>query len=624
MLATRRPVTNLELSGQVPGGGPGDRHWLVNYYPVLSGAGDVLGVGAVVTDVTERRRAEEALRQTQSQFQLLVEGVKDYAIYMLDPQGRVVSWNPGAEHIKGYSREEVLGKHLSCFYTPEAVERGEPAEQLQLAAEQGRCEVEGWRVRKDGSRFWAATVLTALRDESGRLSGFTKLTRDATGQKKMEEELRRQAMYDGLTGLANRTLLRNRVEHAFSRRERRDEDLAVLLIDLDGFKKVNDTLGHGTGDQLLVQVAARLQQCLRPSDTAARIGGDEFGVLLEDLHDANDAARVAERILEALGLPFDLNDREVRVSASIGVVATPANQGAEEAMSNADLAMYTAKQGGKARYALFEPSMHAAAVKRLELEQDLQRALEAGEFDLRYQPILELQDGRIVGVEALLRWHHPKDGLLAPSAFIDVAEDTGLILPIGRWVLAVACKRARWLQAEWPSEPALSMSVNLSARQFRDPALVHDVTDALEKSGLDAEALTLEVSEAALMQDEEEGCTTLFQLKDLGVRVAVEAFGTGHSSLSRLRHLPLDVLSFDKSFIEGLRSGSSDWEFAGSILKMCETLEMDSHVEGIERSEQLSKLRELGCDEGQGYYLSRPLDLDETLEFIKSSEEVAP
>lgn len=619
VLETQRAIPNLELTGHTPAASGDERHWLVTYYPVLSGSGEVLGVGGVVTEVTERRRAEDALRRGQSLFQLLVEGVKDFAIYMLDPEGRVVSWNPGAEHIKGYSREEILGQHFSLFYTKEAIDRGEPEALLQVAAEQGRCAQERWGVRKDGSRFWVSTVVTALRDESGRLSGFAKLTRDATEHKAMEDHLRQQALHDVLTGLANRTLLRDRIQQAFRRRDRRDERLAVLFIDLDDFKRVNDTMGHDAGDRLLVEVAARLRECIRPSDTAARLGGDEFGVLLEDLHDPSDAARVAERILEVLQPPFVLAKTEVTVSASIGVVATPKGQSADEAMRNADLAMYAAKQEGRSRFALFEPRMHTAAVERLQLEEELRRALGAGEFDLHYQPIVDLRTGRIVGVEALLRWNHPKRGVLSPLAFIGVAEDTGLIVPIGRWVLDEACRRARLLREEDPTGPPLSMSVNVSVRQFADPALIDDVKHALAGSGVDAEGLILEVPEAALLQ-EEEGSARLCRLKDLGVRVALEAFGTGYSSLTQLRDLPVDVLSFDKSFIEGLKGGSSDWEFAGSILRMCQALELDTLAEGIERSEQLAKLRDLGCDEGQGYYLSHPLDLDQTLELIRSSE----
>lgn len=620
VLLSRQSITNHEVAGQTPAAPGEQRHWDVSYYPVCTSADEVLGVGAVVVDVTDRKRAEEALRHSEDVLRSLVDNATDYAIYMLDPDGKVTSWNKAAQSAKGYSRDEILGRHFSAFFTREDIEQGTPERHLKLAAEHGSWEQEGWRVRKDGSRFWASTVLTALRDESGRVRGFSKIARDLTEAKTMEDQLKRQALADPLTNLANRALFRDRVEHAFGRRERRDERLAVMFVDLDGFKKVNDTLGHDAGDQLLAEVAARLQDCVRPSDTAARMGGDEFAVLLDDLKRPSDAARVAERILEALSAPYDLAGTEVRVGASVGLVANPSGQSAEDVVRNADLAMYSAKQAGKGRYELFEPWMRSAAVKRLRLEADLRQAVDDEDFELHYQPIVELNTGRIAGVEALLRWHHPADGLVTPSAFMAIAEETGLILPIGSWVLRQACAQGRWLQAQHPIDPPLSMSVNLSPEQFHHSSLVEDVALALEESGLAAQSLILEVTEAALLEGGEESVTKLERLKQLGVRVALEDFGTGYSSLTHLRRFPVDILSLDKEFVQGLRRGSSEWAFAGAIVRLCETLEMDTLAEGIERGDQLAQLKALGCDEGQGYYLGRPLDLDETLQFVQSSE----
>jgi diguanylate cyclase (GGDEF)-like protein/PAS domain S-box-containing protein len=619
VLLSREPVIDREMAGHTSAAPGDERHWVFNCYPVISPSDEVLGVGAVVVEVTDRKRAEEALRQSEDVFRSLVENATDYAIYMLDAQGRVMSWNQGAQKVKGYSGDEILGRHFSVFFTKDDVDQGTPERHLKLAAEHGSWEHEGWRVRKDGSRFWASTVLTALRDESGRLRGFSKVSRDTTEAKAMEDQLKRQALADPLTNLANRALFRDRVEHAFGRRERRDERLAVLFLDLDGFKKVNDTLGHDAGDQLLVEVAARLQDCVRPSDTAARMGGDEFAVLLDDLKRPSDAARVAERILEALSAPYDLAGTEVRVGASVGLVANPSGQSGDEAVRNADLAMYSAKQSGKGRYELFEPGMHSAAVKRLRMEEDLLRAVEAEDFELHYQPIVELETRRIAGVEALLRWHHPTDGLVTPSAFMEIAEETGLILPIGTWVLRQACAQGRWLQAQYPIDPPLSMSVNVSPKQFHHPSLVQDVARALDESHLPAQSLILEVTEVALLEGGDESVTKLARLKDLGVRLALDDFGTGYSSLTHLRRFPVDILSLDKKFVEGLRRGSSEWALAGAIVTLCETLELDTLAEGIERSDQLTKLKALGCDEGQGYYLGRPLDLDETLQLVKSS-----
>ncbi len=620
VLDSREPIVNQELAGHTAAAPDEQRYWVVNYFPVLSSTDAVLGVGAVVVDVTERNQAEEALRHSEDLFRSLVENATDYAIYMLDPEGKVMSWNRGAEKAKGYSREEIVGRHFSVFFTTEDIEQKTPERHLKLALERGSWEHQGWRVRKDGSRFWANTVLTALRDASGRVRGFSKVSRDMSEAKALEDQLKRQALTDPLTSLANRALFRDRVDHAFARRERRDEGLAVLFVDLDGFKKVNDTLGHDAGDHLLVEVAARLHDCVRPSDTAARMGGDEFAILLDDLKSPSDAARVAERILGALSAPYEVADGQVRVQASIGLVANPAGQSGEEAVRNADLAMYSAKQAGKGRYELFEPGMHTAAVKRLKLEAELRQAVEDEGFELHYQPIVELETRRIAGVEALLRWHHPTDGLLAPSTFMDVAEETGLILPIGSWVLRQACAQGAWVQSQDPMEPPLSMSVNLSPKQFHHSGLVEDVARALEESSLPAQSLILEVTEATLLEGGEESITKLEGLKDMGVRLALDDFGTGYSSLTHLRRFPVDILSLDKKFVEGLRRGSSEWAFAGAIVSLCETLDLDTLAEGIERGDQLAKLKALGCDEGQGYYLRRPLGLEETLELVKSSE----
>ncbi len=620
VLVSGESITGCELTGQTPATGGERRHWDVSYYPVCTSAGEVLGVGAVVVDITDRKRAEEALRQSEELFRSLVQNATDYAIYMLDADGKVMSWNPGAQKAKGYSREEILGRHFSAFFTKEDVEQGAPERHMKLAVEHGSWQQEGWRVRKDGSRFWASTVLTALRDESGRVRGFSKVSRDTTDAKAMEDQLKRQALSDPLTNLANRSLFRDRVEHAFGRRERHDERLAVLFLDLDGFKKINDTLGHDAGDELLVEVAARLQECVRPSDTVARMGGDEYAVLLDDLKSPSDAARVAERILEALSAPYDLAGTEVRVGASVGLVANPSGQSGEEALHNADLAMYSAKQAGKGRYELFEPGMHSAAVKRLRQEEDLRRAVEEEDFELHYQPIVELETRRIAGVEALLRWHHPTDGLVTPSAFMEIAEETGLILPIGSWVLRQACAQGHWLQAQYPLDPPLSMSVNISPKQFHHPSLVEDVARALEESHLPAHSLILEVTEAALLEGGEDSIAKLTLLKELGVRLALDDFGKGYSSITHLRRFPVDILSLDKTFVGGLRRGSSEWALAGAIVTLCETLELETLAEGIERGDELAKLKALGCDEGQGYYLGRPLDLDETLQLVQSSE----
>ncbi|HEU4628594.1 MAG TPA: EAL domain-containing protein [Gemmatimonadaceae bacterium] len=431
----------------------------------------------------------------------------------------------------------------------------------------------------------------------------------------LEQRIVYQALHDSLTGLANRALFRQRVEHAAARAARGDR-IAVLFLDLDNFKAVNDSLGHAEGDRLLEAVAARLLQATRGCDTVARLGGDEFGVLLEGLVREADALVVVDRISSALRRPVRLQGREVMVSASIGVAHVEVGQDVEQVLRNADLAMYRAKAAGRGGHQVFEPGMHAAVLQRLELEADLRRAVERGELQLVYQPIVELDGGRTTGVEALVRWQHPSRGLVAPPAFIPLAEETGLIVPIGRWVLAEACRQARRWQLDAPDNRTLTLSVNISGRQLLDPALTGDVATALADSGLDPALLTLEITESVLMQDTEATLATLHQLKTLGVRLAIDDFGTGYSSLSYLQRFPIDVLKIDKAFIDGVARGGSDAVLARTIVTLAGMLQLTTVAEGVEHAEQHSHLLALGCARGQGYLFARPLAADDVSRFL--------
>jgi diguanylate cyclase (GGDEF)-like protein len=420
------------------------------------------------------------------------------------------------------------------------------------------------------------------------------------------EETAHEALHDSLTGLPNRSLFLDRMRHALARAERADAPVAVLFCDLDGFKTVNDSLGHRTGDRLLVLVAERLSGCLRPADTIARLGGDEFAVLLEELREPGDAARAAQRLLDALEAPFELREREFYISASIGIGAGV--EDAETLLRDADLAMYRAKGSGKGRYAVYEPSMHTAIVERLELEVDLKRALERDELAVVYQPIFSLVDGTVTGVEALVRWHHPTRGIVLPESFVPLAEESGLITELGRWVLRKACHQGALWRAKYPGHPGLGIGVNISGAQLREPGLVQEVAEALAQSQLDATGLTIEITETALMESFDRAIVQIDALKELGVDLAIDDFGTGYSSLRYLRRLPLDVMKIEKSFVDGIGRPDEEPALLRAIVDLAEIFGLRVVAEGIERPEQRQRLLELGCELGQGHLLSEPLD----------------
>src|SRR5882724_3914609 len=425
------------------------------------------------------------------------------------------------------------------------------------------------------------------------------------------EQLTRQAFRDALTGLPNRALFMDRLSHGLTRARRRHEHVAVLFLDLDRFKVINDTLGHTVGDQLLVEVSNRLGSALRPGDTVARLGGDEFGLLLEDVADAETAELVALRIEAELAKSLSFEGREVFVTASIGIALSSERLGTpEEVLRDADLAMYHAKAKGKARHEIFDGTMSAPALDRMDLEMDLRSAITNRDFRLHYQPILRLDTGRIVEVEALIRWQHEKRGLLQPDAFIGLTEETGLIVPIGQWVLTEACRQARTWQIEFPRSPALGMSVNLSAKQFQNPKLVEEITDALTMSGLDPACLKLEITESVVMQDVPATLAKLRELKDLGIRLAIDDFGTGYSSLGYLKRFPVDTLKIDRSFVKGLSKEGNDNAIVRAVVTVAKTLNMDVTAEGVETDQQRIELVALGCDRAQGFLFAKPADAD--------------
>jgi diguanylate cyclase (GGDEF)-like protein/PAS domain S-box-containing protein len=443
---------------------------------------------------------------------------------------------------------------------------------------------------------------------------------DITERKALEKQLEHQALHDPLTELPNRLLFMDRLKHALARTERREEPIAVLFLDLDNFKLINDSFGHAVGDQLLLQVADRLDSCMRPQDTVARFGGDEFTILLEDGAEVDDATLVAKRIIEELRAPFALLGYEQFVTASIGIALSSRTPGlpnvADDLLRDADAAMYRAKGTTKASFAVFEPSMKADALEQLKLANDLRRAIEHDEFVIHYQPRVEMMSGKIVGMEALLRWKHPERGLVWPDDFIPLAEEMGLIIPIGREVIAEVCQQAHLWHQQYQHDPPLLISVNISARQLQHPNFAEDITQVLQEFEVDPNAFELEITESVVMGDEEDIFDKLSELKSLGVRVAIDDFGTGYSSLSYLKRLPVETLKIDKSFISGLGRNPKDRLIASATISLAQTLKLAVVAEGVETARQATHLRKLGCDLAQGYYFAKPLTSEEASEFI--------
>jgi diguanylate cyclase (GGDEF)-like protein/PAS domain S-box-containing protein len=550
-------------------------------------------------DVTDRTRAQQAAQRLAA----IVQSSSD-AIYSVAADMTVTSWNAAAERLLGRSAEEMLGHPIAKVWPPEQLEANRSMIERAFAGEV-ITNFETERLHRDGTSVAVTVSSSPIKDESGAITGVSVIARDITQRKQLEEQLVRQALHDPLTGLANRALFTDRLEHALARGRRPGATVAILLIDLDGFKDINDSLGHDAGDDLLTIAGMRLQGHARSGDTVARLGGDEFGVLLEDIA-AAEAVRSAGALLEGLATPIVLRDRDLTPTASIGI-AIAAAEDAETLLRNADTAMYAAKRQGKGRYALFEPAMHATVIERLDLAADLSRAVERGQLHLCYEPQISLGSGRICCLEALVRWRHPTRGEVSPGEFIPLAEETGMILPIGHWVLREACRQVKTWQERWPAPAPLTIAVNLSARQLQHRGIVDEVSAALAAAGLDPQSLVLEITETAIMEQLDAAIAILTELRRLGVRLALDDFGTGYSSLSYLQRLPVDILKIDRSFVAGVARSTQDSALARGILTLGQTLGLETVAEGIETAEQLAALRELGCQLGQGYFFARPL-----------------
>jgi diguanylate cyclase (GGDEF)-like protein/PAS domain S-box-containing protein len=561
-------------------------------------AGQPLYWQGVIFDITGRKEAEEQLRLSEAELRALFEAMDD-VVFEIDVRGRYLNVAPTNPSLLYRPREELLGKTLHEVLPAKKAE--ELISHIRRSLESRKTERVEYSLAIEGRELWFEGTVTPLSQESILFVG-----RDITERKALEEQLTYQALHDPLTELPNRLLFTDRLRHALSRAKRPQQAVAIMFMDLDNFKVVNDSLGHQTGDRLLKLVSKRIRNYLRPEDTVARLGGDEFVFLLEDT-DADGASRIAERILEELRVPFTLGRRQFFVTASLGITVGGSNEKrAAELLREADLAMYRAKHSGKARYAVFEETMNARALERLELEHGLRRAVERNEFVVYYQPEVSLATERIVGFEALVRWKHPERDMLLPEQFIPLAEETGLIVPIGEAVLKEACRQVKeWHEQRLSDLPAVC--VNLSARQFREPGFVDTVAHIIDEAKLEPHHLFLEITESTAMSDAIATAATLEELQDLGVRAIIDDFGTGYSSLSYLEAFPVDYVKIHHSFVRGLGKHSRAETLGSAIISLAHALGLKVIAEGVETEEQFNRLRELGCDLAQGYYFAYPL-----------------
>ena len=569
----------------------------------------------VVEDITEHREAAQEIERLNRHNQLILDSAGE-GIYGLDTEGKTTFVNPRATAMTGFDPEDLIGKSQhEVVHHSFSDGTSYPREECPIYAALTDGEIHHvddevfWR--KDGTSFPVEYTSTPIR-EQGEITGAVVTFTDITERKALEERLEYQAFHDPLTDLPNRQLFVNRLGHALRRTSRQRNRVAVLFMDLDGFKVVNDSLGHEVGDRLLVAVAERLQGCLRPEDTLARFGGDEFIVLLEEIESPDDALRVTQRIIEEFRGSFVLEGRELFVRLSLGVALGDAHtKSSEELLRDADMAMYRAKDEA-ADYRVFDPDMYEQALRRMELEHDLWSVLKKEELRVYYQPKFRLgQTDKIEGIEALIRWEHPQRGLMLPEEFIPIAEETGLIIPIGGWVMKEACRQAKEWQERYPSELPLSVCVNLSAAQVRHPGLLKDVSAALQESGLEANSLVLEITEGTLFKDTEVIETVFGELKAQGVRLIIDDFGREYSSLSYLNRLPVDGLKIDGSFVESLGEDPSFTTIVEAVIKLAHSLGLEVTGEGVESAEQLEHLRSMRCDFAQGYHLARPVPSEE-------------
>jgi diguanylate cyclase (GGDEF)-like protein/PAS domain S-box-containing protein len=563
-------------------------------------------------EIQERHKASNRLKESEEKLESILNSLEDVVWSANAVTFELLYLNPAAQKVYDRKIAEFFNNpnlRLEVIH-PEDRKRIEIQKAFKILLESGNLDLEYRIIRPNGEIRWLSDRSHVVKNEQGEAVRLDGIIYDITDQKIAQEKLIHDALHDSLTGLPNRILFLERVEMILKQTQRRSHYLfAVLFIDLDRFKTINDSLGHVAGDELLIQVASLLHGCLRGTDTVARLGGDEFTVLLDDFHAIEDVVTITERIQNKLSQPFNLGEHTVFTSASIGIVISSHKyQQAAELLRDADIAMYRAKELGKARYAIFDQNMYERTMKLSKLERDLRLALQHQQFSLHYQPIVSLATGQLTGFEALLRWYQPEQGFISPVDFIPIAEDTGLIVPIGEWVLYEACRQMRFWQIKYASAKSLKISVNLAIQQIKSASLLENLNRILIETGLDGNSLKLEITESMLMDDGDATIDLLSQIRAKRIQISIDDFGKGYSSLSYLHRFPINTIKIDRSFVSCMSSDRENFEIVRTIATLAHTLEMDLVAEGVETFEQLTQLKSLGCEFGQGYFFAKPLD----------------
>jgi diguanylate cyclase (GGDEF)-like protein/PAS domain S-box-containing protein len=585
----------------------------VRAFPVRDHVGRVCRFVGMVEDITERKEAEELIRKSEEQFRLTFEKAP-IGMAITDLEGRFVKVNESLCDALGYTEDELLELSFAHITHADDLPIHEAREQELLKGDLSDFQMETRYKAKDERIVDTILKVVIVRDSEHHPLHFNNQIVDITERKQMEKQLLQDAFYDTLTKLPNRALFMDRLGQAIKRRKREPNYLfAVLFLDIDRFKVVNDSMGHLLGDKLLIAIARRLETCVRPMDTVARLGGDEFTILLEDITHVEDATDIAERIYASFQTSFKIDDHEIFTTASIGIALSSDHyQQADELLRDADISMYQAKEQGKAQYQVFDHSMYTQALKRLQLENDLRRGIEKDEFELFYQPIIHLSTGCLAGFEALVRWNHPEHQMISPAEFIPIAEETGLIVPLGTWILREACRQLRqWKNKFSEDYTFMMMSINLSGKQFSDPHLIQNIDQFLAEYDLPGNLIKLEITESLLMDNTEAATYTLKQIRERNIQLSIDDFGTGYSSLSYLHRFPVNTVKIDRSFVNRINpnANSDNVEIVKAIISLAHILKMDVVAEGIETNEQLVHLRFLDCEYGQGYFFAKPLNV---------------